>query len=552
MMLARSFTQRFRGGRLVGLAVLLFGLMALALGASAGASTGSSKPGLAPASVTKAGAADRWCTKKIRKHCKKKPGLGGLRPKQHKAPKAPPPSSLTGLPAAVDLTAFAVPAGDQGPLGSCVTWAIDYAMLGWYSRHDARPGQPFHPMYTFSQIKKPDGQGGFGSYPEDALKIALKQGTDTMAHYRHTLTDYGTPPNAAEMTNAASYKISGYETLFSNANLAGGGASGTLLIEKAIAAGKPVAIQMRLRPGFYALDGRNLASMTTANDIDAAGVSKGLHEVLALGYDKDGLIIQNSWGADYGYKGRVRLSWKIVSQDVISAHTISGFAPSQTAPPAPHPAPTMGAVAQQIPLGDSITDTTTPVKFSWSASSVEGAVSYEVYVRTDSGDYWKQDIPATATEYTWALAFGSTYRVAVRARDGSGQWSGYSYSAQVSPGLTDDVSFGDVGPPWGRYSLTGTYGGTYIASAQAGSSVTLPFTGTDIALIPVEFNTAGRSTIYCDGSATAVGDFYSATIVTRQVGAFCHFAQSGEHTMKVVPEGTSGRPWLAADAFVTL
>ena len=190
-----------------------------------------------------------------------------------------------------------------------------------------------------------------------------------------------------------------------------------------------------------------------------------------------------------------------------------------------------------------------PVTVSWSASSSHGIAAYEVYVRTDSGEYFRQSVPAAATRYTWSLAAGHSYQVAVKARDTAGTWSGFSYSQTIAPTMTDDTAFGEVVSPWGRHNLAGTFGGTYIATAAAGAWVQLPFTGTDIALIPVMFSTAGRATVYCDGVATATRDFYSGTTVVGRPGAACHFAQRGQHVMRVVAEGTSGRPWLGVDAF---
>jgi hypothetical protein len=58
--------------------------------------------------------------------------------------------------------------------------------------------------------------------------------------------------------------------------------------------------------------------------------------------------------------------------------------------------------------------------------------------------------------------------------------------------------------------------------------------------------------VYCDGTSIGMADLYSASTVTGQIAAQCHFAQSGQHTMKVVVEGTAGRPWVAVDAFATL
>jgi len=67
-----------------------------------------------------------------------------------------------------------------------------------------------------------------------------------------------------------------------------------------------------------------------------------------------------------------------------------------------------------------------------------------------------------------------------------------------------------------------------------------------------KFSNGGRFTVYCDGGSPATGDLSSSTATGRQVVAYCHFEQSGNHTMRVVAEGTTGRPWFAVDAFVIL
>jgi hypothetical protein len=532
------------GGHVAGLTVLLSLIALLALSAPAGATSQSrSLQGTVSSSgPNTAGGVEKRCKKRAKKCSKRKRGQGALRPKKRVKAVAPADRRVVGLPASVDLTAYRVPTGDQGQIGSCTAWAIDYAMLGWYSRHDGKPGQPFHPMYTYSQVKLPGPRGG--STPEAALRVAKTQGNDTIAHYQHPLDDDDTQPNASERGNAANYKVADWKTVFTQPGNAGGGSAGVTLIETELAAGHPVAITMRVRPGFKVM--YNRTSVAAATDNDVSGAEGGYHEVLALGYDQVGLVIQNSWGDQWGYHGLGRLSWRVVQKDVVAAHVITGFVTSgnNEGPP-----PTMGSVVQEFALDQSTSSTTAPVRVSWSASSARGIAAYEVYVKTDNGEYYRQNVPPNATQYTWSLAAGHTYSVAVKARDGAGTWSGYSYSQPITPSFTDDTAFGNVGSPWGRYNLDGTFGGTYIAAAAAGAWVQLPFTGTDIALIPVMFSTAGRSTVYCDGVASTTRDFYSGTTVLGRVGATCHFAQSGQHSMKIVAEGTSGRPWLGVDAF---
>jgi hypothetical protein len=470
-------------------------------------------------------------------------GLGGLRPTRTVKAVAPSARRMSALPAAVDLKSYTVPVGNQGSIGSCVAWAIDYAMLGLYAKRAGMAVQSFHPMYTYSQIHIDNTPTGGGSYPSDALNVALAEGNDSMSDYAHSLTDFVNLPTASEEANAANFKISGWQTLFAYAT-GGGGNNGISQIKTALAAGKPVAIGLPVRPGFD-----NMANSSTTLDTDTTGTSRGNHEVLATGYDQSGLWIQNSWGTGWGYGGFGRLSWQVVSQDVYSAHTISGFAAAPTGDTTP---PAMGSVVEQFAVNQTVSSSTEPVNFSWSATDPSGIAAYAVYVKTDNGSYVQDTtVPATATQVTYSLSMGHTYQVAVAAKDGVGNWSGYAYGKSVAVGIVDDTAFSTT-TQWGRYSLADTYGGTYMAASQAGATFQYTFNGRDVGLVGPRFSTAGKATLYCDGTSFGLVDEYNASTVGRQVIAWCRFAQTGQHTIKVVVQGTSGRPWFGVDAFATL
>src|SRR5207244_1196303 len=64
----------------------------------------------------------------------------------------------------------------------------------------------------------------------------------------------------------------------------------------------------------------------TSVDDDITGPIRGYHEVLALGYDASGVLIENSWGTTFGDNGFARLSWRVIENDVAGAYTIDGFA----------------------------------------------------------------------------------------------------------------------------------------------------------------------------------------------------------------------------------
>ena len=77
---------------------------------------------------------------------------------------------------------------------------------------------------------------------------------------------------------------------------------------------------MAVRRGFDYL-GANPAAV----DDDITSAIRGYHEVLAVGYDAAGLIIQNSWGTGWANGGFGRISWRVVQNDVWEADIIDGF-----------------------------------------------------------------------------------------------------------------------------------------------------------------------------------------------------------------------------------
>jgi hypothetical protein len=460
---------------------------------------------------------------------------------------------IQSLPTQIDLrnaSDLATPVGYQGSVGSCVTWAIDFGMLGWYTRHAGRP-QSFNPMYTFSQIH---GANGYGSFPADALKIAQTQGNDTWAHYSHDEFDWQDTPNASEVANAANYKISGWNS-YSTGTGAGSTSFKDWIANELGTNHRPVAIGLRVRQGLE--DEQNLnpqfgvAGSDVGNDTAILVDDQGrveYHEVLAIGYDQYGVWFQNSWGTGYGNNGYGRLTWDAVASDVDEVSVISGIA-QQTQPVNDTTAPVVGAVTQKLAIGQQMTTTTEPVTFTWSASDASGISELAVYVQQDGGT-WARDttIPASATSHTCLLSIGHSYRVAVAAKDGAGNWSGYQYSPTFTAKVYDDKSF-TSSSNWTRYTLTGAFGGTYVAARGTGVSKTFSFTGRDAALVAPTFSSAGKATVYCDGASIGTVNLNSAAITTRNVVANCHFTTRATHTMKVVVAGTTGTPWIGIDAF---
>jgi hypothetical protein len=464
---------------------------------------------------------------------------GALLPTKRVAAPKPAKRVLASLPSSVALWDYAVPVQDRGQIKSCVAWTIAYAMLGWYSRHENTAGQPFHPMYMYSQTHLDDSPDGGGSRMAEAMDLVLAEGNDTMAHYGHDLTDFQTPPTAAETANAAYFKIASPLRLFADAN--GGGYNGQVALQTALSNGKPVAIALRIRPGF-----RNMPNTSATYDDDIGGAIDGSHAVLAVGYDQYGVWIQNSWGTDWGYYGYGRISWRVVQNDVFEAYTISGFAPSSV----DTTRPAVDRPEHRLALG-TITGTPAaamvPVEVSWSARDASGIKQFLVHVKKDAGTPMQQTLSsATATSKRLFVESGHSYTVFVQAQDGAGNWA-LDYMRDTFTVTTIDDASWSVG--WSRYPFYDAFGGSYSASSTAGDWFQYSERAADIGLIAVKFNGAGQPTVSFDGVDDGTLDLSAPSAQGRQLVYWAHFTDpSVRHTVSLVVGGG----WTTIDGVVLL
>jgi hypothetical protein len=208
------------------------------------------------------------------------------------------------LPAAIDLSQYNPPVGDQGNVRSCVSWATGYYLRGWYAERDGyypaggTGTGNFAPMYLYSQLVH--GQNA-GTYFKDNLNI-LQRGIDTRADYSQGDYDYLELPTDRETYNATHYTIASYSEV-SGPNLQG-------WIETTMAGGNPIAIGIPVYPEFDQASASNpLVGLPKRGE-----ASRGGHAVFASKYDANGLWIENSWGTGYGLNGYVELSWGFVNR----------------------------------------------------------------------------------------------------------------------------------------------------------------------------------------------------------------------------------------------
>jgi hypothetical protein len=225
------------------------------------------------------------------------------------------------LPASVDLTPFALPAGDQGRTNACVAWSEAYTLAGWESNYQQHIGAPFAPYYVYNQI---NGGRDAGASIGSGLSLMQNQGVAEAAFWAPALYDWKTQPTDAERANAALHKFGSYQLLFSGANQ---GTAAQAALQTSLASNTPVEIGIPVFGAFFNLNSTNQV-MTAA--MAASSGYAGRHAIVALGYDATGVRIENSWGRGWGANGFATLSWDFVNKYVDEAYGSTGFLPSST------------------------------------------------------------------------------------------------------------------------------------------------------------------------------------------------------------------------------
>ncbi|MFG3229572.1 C1 family peptidase [Kitasatospora sp. NPDC048194] len=248
--------------------------------------------------------------------------LNALRSRPHTLQQSAPsedlsaiaPFALSGdVPASADLTQYALSPGDQGQVGSCVTWATGYSGYGILMKEQNITGAPMAPMYIYSQIAKGKDTG---TTADVALSMEKDQGIDTQSDYWQGTTDYTTQPDDNERANAAHYKLSGYTTLATS------GADARRDIKNAISQGMPVPIGFKTHKSLSTLTAQNASNYSYLPDSNDP-YDGNAHEVTIVAYNDQGVKLENSWGTNWGDNGYFTVPWSFFDTgDVQEVHAM--------------------------------------------------------------------------------------------------------------------------------------------------------------------------------------------------------------------------------------
>ena len=216
------------------------------------------------------------------------------------------------LPEFVDLSSFFPTPGHQGDQGSCVGWAVGYALKTYQEALEFNIAQPqewdhFSPGYVFNSIKQGDDCTA-GSRISDALDFVASTGAVRMEDFPYEEAQCLPPPEDMKSL-AKDYSIKSYRRLQRDGML--------FAIREALSNEKPVVIAMKVFPSFEEWEGG--ANYKHDPDIE---FQVDYHAVTVVGYDDErrALKIINSWGTEWGDDGFFWMDYRASRQLIAEAY----------------------------------------------------------------------------------------------------------------------------------------------------------------------------------------------------------------------------------------
>jgi len=230
---------------------------------------------------------------------------------------------------------YAEPVGNQGGVASCAAWAIVYGMGGWWANKRHRVGfagsQWFNPMSVYAPVS---GYKNVDTSASDILNYATWNkpspngvGMTKASDYSVNEFDFTHHPTRAEKSAAITFKFSGWHSLFSSDPDTDTNATGDNKInamKNEINAGRPFVLAIRVYSDFKDGKWTNNANIYSRRNW-GSDKALGWHAMLVVGYDIDGIRVENSWGTGWGDMGYKTLSWNYVKTDTWNAVAADGL-----------------------------------------------------------------------------------------------------------------------------------------------------------------------------------------------------------------------------------
>jgi len=232
--------------------------------------------------------------------------------------------AMGNLPSSSDMSGDFPPVGDQGAQGSCVAWAVGYALKS-FQEHDERGWSYsnehlFSPAFIFNNFKKGKCSGGL--YVNDALEFVSSSGIAPLSGMPYNPSDCSAMATDALKTTAKQYRVHSIKRVDKD----------IVEIKGHLAARMPVVVGMRIDASFSKI------GSTVWNGM--VGAPRGGHAMVIVGYDdtRQAFRLFNSWGKGWGDKGLGWVSYTALVKHADELYIARDF--NSETKPTPNPSPT--------------------------------------------------------------------------------------------------------------------------------------------------------------------------------------------------------------------
>lgn len=215
------------------------------------------------------------------------------------------------LPSKADLSRDFPQPGNQGHQGSCVGWALGYALKSFQENVEFRSqgrSADFHfsPAFVYNQLGA-SGNCQKGISIADGLSLLETQGILPLSEFPYTETKCSQQPSSYQKQVANEWGIARWYRV---------NVQSEMEIKSHISSGFPVVIAIGVDRGFERLAG----SAYTRTD----GQFDGYHALVVVGFDdsRQAFRVFNSWGTTWGDGGMAWISYSVFKNIVREGYAV--------------------------------------------------------------------------------------------------------------------------------------------------------------------------------------------------------------------------------------
>jgi hypothetical protein len=215
--------------------------------------------------------------------------------------------------------------------------------------------------------------------------------------------------------------------------------------------------------------------------------------------------------------------------------------------------PSVSAPSHRLISGTAVNAGRVTVRLTWTGSdAASGIAGYSLEQQTDGGP-WAVVAPALAgPTVDRLLAPQHSYRFRVSAVDQAGNPTGPVSGATFTLSrYSENNAKVAYSGRWKTSTSSVFWGGAARKSSSAGAKASLTFSGRSASWVARKGPDRGKAAVYVNGTKLATIDLYSPTYQSQRVVWAGTWSTSASRKLTIRVSGTSGRPRVDVDAFVT-